>query len=83
MWQADREMQRACFRNVEISRSFNWDGHGRNSVTPEQVCLQKNGKRFSQNRKIVSIEFPRNRCVRSRSHVCFDLTLFLGNAEFS
>ena len=37
MWRVDREMQWACFRNVEIAARFNIDGHGRHSVTPEQV----------------------------------------------
>ena len=37
MWRVDREMQWACFRNVEIASRFNIDGHGRHSVTPEQV----------------------------------------------
>ena len=37
MWKTDREAQWACFRNVEISRNLNLDGHGQNSVTPEQV----------------------------------------------
>ena len=39
MWRADRDMQWACFRNAEIAPKFNIDGHGRHSVTPEQVRI--------------------------------------------
>ena len=46
MWRADRDMQWACFRNAEIAPKFNIDGHGRHSVTPEQVRIQTGFKNY-------------------------------------
>ena len=41
MWRFDREAQHACFDNRAIGFGGEVDsyGHGRNSVTPEQVGL--------------------------------------------
>ena len=41
MWRFDREAQHACFDNRAIGFGGEVDsyGHGRNSVTPEQVNL--------------------------------------------
>ena len=37
MWQMDRQVQHSCFQNVDIGPNTEVDGHGRHSVTPEQV----------------------------------------------